>query len=56
MKISQLIQELREILKREGDLLCIIEAQIDYDLYDMPVGECSVEDRDEHGRSVKFLI
>ena len=57
MKISEIIEELEDIKKEYGDIPCLIEEE-DYleGFIDLEVEECSVEDRDGYGLSVKFLI
>ena len=57
MKISEIIEELEAIKKEHGDIPCIIE-DVDYleGCIDLEVEECSVEERDGYGLSVKFLI
>lgn len=56
MKISEVIKNLQEILEKEGDLPCLIELEAYGACCDAEIEECSVENRDIFGKSVKFII
>lgn len=56
MKISEIVKVLELIQNEHGDLPCIIETELDYVSCDAEVEECSVEDREGYGLSVKFIM
>ena len=56
MKIQELINVLEVIKQKHGDIPCLIEVEMDYVSADAEVDECSVEDREGYGTSVKFLM
>lgn len=56
MKIRDLIEQLEMIETQYGDIPCLIDVEIDYVTASVEVDECSVEERDGYGLSVKLLM
>ena len=55
MLASKLIKELQDVIKRHGDVPCLIEIVDDGFCYLMPVGELNFEARQGFGESITFL-